>query len=155
MKKSLLGKINVKKKHMTTKKTGAKKAVAKKKPSLVTAKIAAIGTGVAALGAATYYFFGPKGKKHQKDAKAWMRGMKDDVSKKIAKAEELTESAYHKIVDEASKVYAHNGKAEVEKFAKTLKSEWKHLAKSTAKPVRRAVKKVSKVAKSVKKAVKK
>lgn len=121
---------------MTKKKAIVKKMTTKTNPqkkSFVTEKIVAIGAGVAALGAATYYFFGPKGKKHQKETKTWMRDMEADILKKIGKTEKATEKTYHEIVDSIAKTYAKYGEAEVAPFAKILKTQWKGIQKSVKK----------------------
>lgn len=123
----------------------AKKAVSKKvKSGFVKKHVLAIGAGVAALGAATYYFFGPKGKKHQKDFKDWMIHMEKDVMVKFKRTEKLTKTAYNKVVDEVAKAYAKNGKPEVARFAKKLKSQWKHVEKSVKQTTKHIAKKVAK-----------
>jgi hypothetical protein len=132
---------------MPTKKIAPTKKVAKaspKKKGLVTKSILAIGAGVAAIGGAAYYFFGPKGKKHQKDTKVWMTHMKTDILKKLDKAEKASEKTYHEIVDEVSKAYTKHGQAEVAFFAKKLKTQWKSVEKSAVKPAKSAAKKIVK-----------
>ena len=49
--------------------TNMKKQNSTKKKGMSTGAIIGIGASVAALGAASYYFFGPEGKKHQKNFK--------------------------------------------------------------------------------------
>lgn len=132
-----------------------KPAATKRKSGFIKKHVVAIGSGVAALGAATYYLFGPKGKKHQKDIKDWMVHMKKDVSKQWAKTEKATETAYHKIVDDASKAYAKHGKVEVAAYSAKLKKQWRSVAKPVAKTAQSAVKKVEKTVKTIKKSVKK
>lgn len=126
---------------MATKKI-VKKAVLQKRSKSLTTKIAAIGTGVAALGAATYYFFGPKGKEHRKVTTAWMKEMKNDILHRAKKAGNLTEKAYHSLVDEIAKNYAHHGKMQVVLFSKKLKKQWKRVAKP--KKIATSVKKKTK-----------
>jgi len=120
----------------------------KKENGLSVEKKVVIGAAVAALGAATYYFFGPEGKKHQKNFKSWMIKMKADIVEKIEEAEEVTEALYAKIVDEVAGAYTKAGKVskeEVAVYADVLKKQWKHIVK-TAKPVKKTVKKVVKKA---------
>jgi hypothetical protein len=132
---------------MPTKKIASTKKVVKtvpKKKGLATKSILAIGASVAAIGGAAYYFFGSKGKKHQKDTKEWMTHMKTDILKKLDKTEKASKKAYHEIVDEVSKAYAKHGKAEVALFAKKLKTQWKSVEKSAVKPAKAAAKKIVK-----------
>ncbi|MEI8103491.1 MAG: hypothetical protein WCG84_01135 [Candidatus Moraniibacteriota bacterium] len=124
----------------------------KKEKGVLVGKVVALSAGVAALGAATYYFFGPEGKKHQKNFKSWMLKMKADIVEKIEEAEEVTESLYHKIIDEIAVGYIKAGKAskeEVAVYADALKKQWKHISKA-AKPVKKSVKKeVKKLARPI------
>ncbi|MDD5083400.1 MAG: hypothetical protein PHT88_00485 [Candidatus Moranbacteria bacterium] len=131
----------------------------KKQKGGVVGKIVALGASVAALGAATYYFFGPEGKKHQKNFKGWMIKMKADIIEKIESAEDVTEAIYHKIIDEVADAYVKAGKVSKEDvilYADILKKQWKQIVKSTKKPVKRAVKTVkAPVERAVKKIAKK
>lgn len=132
-----------------------KKGNNSKKKGISTGAMVAIGASVAALGAASYYFFGPEGKKHQKNFKSWMVKMKADIVDKLQNAGEVTEAAYHKIVDSAAKMYEKTGKAtkeEVAMYAEMLKKQWKHIAGGTKKKVS---KEKSAPKKTVKKATKK
>ncbi len=107
-------------------------------------KIVAISAGVAALGGAAYYFFGPKSNKHQKSAKAWMVKMKKEVAKKVDSTKGATEKLYHSTVDSLAKTYSTQYKAhapEIVAFAKQLKGQWKHIAKSAKNTVKKATKK--------------
>jgi hypothetical protein len=66
----MIAKAKIKVKSKTRATTSVPTEIKKKKiASSLTKKIAALGTGVAALGAATYYLFGPKGDKHQRKLK--------------------------------------------------------------------------------------
>lgn len=121
-------------------------------------KVAAIGAGALALAAASYYFFGPEGKKNQKKVKGWMIKMKGEIIDKIEDAKELSETAYHKIVDVVGAKYLKGGKAtvaDVQAYVDALKKQWKGITKSSApkKPARAGGKSPSK--KAVKKAAKK
>ncbi|TSC71239.1 MAG: Uncharacterized protein G01um101449_6 [Parcubacteria group bacterium Gr01-1014_49] len=113
-----------------------KKVVQKKKSGMSVAKAAAIGVGVAAVGAGAYYFLGPKGKQHRGKAKAWMTEMEREVEKRLQKAKSVTEPLYQDAVDALSAVYRkrYKGQAsEVSAFAKKLKSEWKATRKKSRK----------------------
>lgn len=108
--------------------------------TLPTKKTVAIGASVAALAAATYYFFGPEGKKHQRDFKGWMIKMKADIIEKIEDAGEVTEPIYDKIVDEVAMAYAKAGKVnqeEIAPYADILKRQWRNIVGATKKPARK------------------
>lgn len=133
------------KKAVVKKVTTAKK-VAPKKSNNLAKKVAAIGTGVAAVGVAAYYLFGPNGKKHQKTAKGWAVSMKMEALAQFKKTKGETEDAYHKIVDEIAKSYAKNGKADVAKITKhaqDLKKQWLQVQKKAKSSVKTVVKKVT------------
>ncbi len=136
-----------------------KKQTAQKK-GMSTGNVVALGATVAALAAATYYFFGPEGKKNRTTAKGWMIKMKGEIVDKLEDAKEVTEAVYHKIVDTVAQKYMKGSKMagpEVEAFVTMLKRQWKDIAKSvstkgkqTATKAKKAVKKtVSKVKKEI------
>ena len=131
----------------------------KKSGVLSSGKKLVIGAGMAALSAATFYFFGPKGKTHRKHLKTWTIKMKADILEKIEEAGDVTESAYRKIVDEVATLYTKAGKVskeEIAVYANTLKKQWKSIVKTVKPAQKKAKKSVKKVAKkAVKKAVKK
>jgi hypothetical protein len=123
-----------------------------------TGKVIAIGAGVVAAAALSYYFFGPEGKKNQKKLKGWMVKMKGEVLEKIESAKEMSEHAYHTIVDTVASQYAKSDSvAEVKAFAENLKKQWKGIAKTATakKTVKKVMKKVApkKVVKKVAKKV--
>lgn len=92
-----------------------------------------IGAGLAALAATAYFFLGPKGKKHQKHAKAWVIKMKGDVVEKLEMARDLTEPAYHAIIDSVAAEYEKGmkaGKEEIGALAHDLKKHWKAISSS-------------------------
>ncbi|MFA6294907.1 MAG: hypothetical protein WC666_00595 [Candidatus Paceibacterota bacterium] len=108
-----------------------KKKTIKKSSSI--AKYTAIGAGLASI-AAAYFFLGPKGKKHQKQTKAWAIKMKADVVEKLEEARDMSESAYHQIIDSVAKEYeqkAKVGREEIQSLAKDLKKHWKLISKET------------------------
>ncbi len=117
------------------------------------AKMVVVGAGLAGLAATAYFLFGPKGKKHQKQVKAWAIKMKGDVVEKLEKARDISEPAYHEIVDSVAATYEKGKKAsqkEIKALARDLKAHWKtigRLARATkrdvAKSARKAVKKAS------------
>ena len=119
--------------------------------------VAAVGAGVIAVAAASYFFFGPEGKKNRHSLKGWMIKMKGEVIEKMEDAKDVSEAAYEKIVDAVAAKYAKAGKvseAEIRIFAAMLKQQWMGITKAHNKVV--AVKKAAKVvAKTVKKEVKK
>ena len=91
-------------------------------------KMAVLGASLAGAAATAYFFFGPKGKKHQAHAKAWVIKMKGDVVSKLETAKEITEPVYHQIIDTVSKKYlktAKSSQAEIDTVASDLKKHWK------------------------------
>ena len=113
-------------------------------------KIAAIGAGIASLAATTYFFLGPKGKKHLHNAKAWAIKMKGDVIEKLETAVEVSEPVYHKIIDSVASEYTKGMKAtkdEISELATDLKKHWKTISghkKAAKKSVKVVGKKVAK-----------
>ncbi len=102
-----------------------------KKGNVSTGKMVAIGAGVAALAAASYYFFGPEGKKNQKKMKGWMIKMKGEIVEKMEGAKEVTEDAYHKIIDAVAAKYLKGATAdEAKMYVDVLKKQWKGIASS-------------------------
>lgn len=129
----------------------------KKNQESSTGTVVAVGAGVIALAAASYFFFGPEGKKNRDSLKGWMVKMKGEVIEKMEDAKDMTEAAYEKIVDAVASKYAKAGRVseqEIRLFAGLLKQQWKGILKSHHKVA--AVKKAAKtVAKTVKTEAKK
>ena len=93
--------------------------------------MAVLGAGLAGLAAGAYFFYGPKGKKHQKAAKAWSIKMKGDIVEKLEKARDISEPIYNEIVDKVAAKYEKGAKAgrnEIESLAKDLKKHWKTIS---------------------------
>ena len=104
--------------------------MAKKKESTSASTILALGAGAVALAASSYYFFGPKGKTNRHKAAGWMIKMKGEIIEKLEDAGEITEAAYHNIVDSVLASYATAGKIaepELKMFADNLKGQWKNI----------------------------
>jgi hypothetical protein len=96
-------------------------------------KLAVIGTSLAGIAATAYFFFGPKGKKNQKHAKAWAIKMKGDVVEKLEMARDISEPVYHEIIDSVAAEYEKGMKAsrgEIKALAQDLKKHWKTISKS-------------------------
>lgn len=114
--------------------------------------VMAVGAGVVALAAASYFFFGPEGKKNRNNLKGWMVKMKGEIIEKMEDAKDMSEAAYEKIVDTVAAKYAKAGKiseAEIRLFAGILKQQWKGIVKAhnKAAAVKGAAKKVVSAAK--------
>ncbi len=123
----------------------AKKETTKKGISVI--KVAAIGAGVAVVGAGAYALLGPNGKKNQKKAKDWMIKMEKDAENLVKKVKDIDATKYYDTVDSLASKYLKKYKdnaPEIKALAKQLKTEW-----SKTKKIKPAVKKV------VKKALKK
>lgn len=107
-----------------------------KKAGISTGTVVGIGASLVALGAASYYFFGPEGKKHQDNFKGWMIKMKAEIIDKLEDAGDVTETVYHTIVDKVAAAYKKSKKVtpeEVAVYADLLKSQWKNIVGKTKK----------------------
>lgn len=114
-------------------------------------KLAVLGASLAGVAATAYFFFGPKGKKNQKHAKAWAIKMKGDVIEKLEKAKEITEPVYHQIINSVSKEYATGKKAtrkEIEEIASDLRKHWSAISKLAIAAKKEVVKKSSQITKA-------
>ncbi len=146
---------------MATKKTGAKKAPAKKKLSPL--QQAEIGAGVlaavAAAGAAGYYFYGAKGaKKHRSAAAKWAKGLKNDVVREAKKLKDLDEKAMGAIVDQAAKAYKGLDDVtpgDLRAAVAELKGNWEKMKKEVRGKSKKTAKKAPAKKAAPKKAVKK
>ncbi len=108
-----------------------------------------IGASLAGL-AAAYFFLGPKGKKHQKQAKSWAIKMKGDVVEKLETARSLSEPVYHEIIDSVAGEYQKGkraGSEEITALAEDLKKHWKTLSRGALTVKDDVVKGVGRVAK--------
>ena len=109
-----------------------------------------LGTTLAGLAAGAYFFLGPKGKKHQRHAKAWAIKMKGDVVEKLEQASEITEPVYHEIINSVSKDYEKGmkaGRAEIDELATDLKKHWKTISGTAKIAKRKILKDASRIAK--------
>ena len=121
------------------------------------AGLAVAGASAAAL-AAGYFFFGPDGKKNQKQAKAWAIKMKGEIVEKLENAKEVAQPAYHDIVDIVGKEFKKAKKAsqpEIDALAADLKKHWKVISGGAPTAKKEAIKTAKKLATVVKKAAKK
>lgn len=113
-------------------------------------ELAVVGATLAGLAATTYFFFGPKGKTHQKHAKAWAIKMKGDVVEKLESAREMSEPAYQEIIDSVAGEYTKGKKAsqkEIDALAQDLKKHWKTISRGARIAKRDVVKSAGRVAK--------
>ena len=116
--------------HHTRAQTAKTHAMPKKSSTAV--RLGLIGMTVASA-AAAYFFLGPKGKKHQKQTKAWAIKMKGDVVEKLETAREVSEAIYHEIIDSVAAEYkkgAKGGSEEINALAQDLKKHWKTISNS-------------------------
>lgn len=107
-----------------------------KKNGVSAGAVIAIGAGVAALAAGSYFFFGPEGKKNRGKLTGWMIKMKGEVVEKMESAKEMTEAAYNTIVDKVAATYGKKyavAADEIKAFAEGLKKQWKGITKSSTK----------------------
>jgi hypothetical protein len=99
-------------------------------------KILTIGAGLAALGATTYFFFGPNGKRNQQKLKGWMIKMKGEIIERIEGMKEISEEAYNSIIDAVMETYKDKVESgELQAFADSLKDHWLDIVRDAhAKP---------------------
>jgi len=115
-----------------------------KKKEFSATKLMALSAGVAALAASTYYFFGPASKIHRQKAVGWMIKIKGEIIEKLEETGDVTEAAYHGIVDSVLSSYITAGKvapAELKTFTDNLKGQWKHILKTIPVSKKKAAKK--------------
>ena len=74
-----------------------------------TRNVVAISAGVAAVAAASYYLFGPKGAQHRKAVRGWVIQMKGDVIRELETLKEVSEPIYNQIVETVAKKYLQQG----------------------------------------------
>ena len=113
-------------------------------------ELAVVGATVAGLAATAYFFLGPKGKTHQRHAKAWAIKMKGDVVEKLEMARDMSEPVYQEIIDSVATEYEKGKKAsqeEIKTLAQDLKKHWKTISRSARIAKRDAVKVSGRVAK--------
>ncbi len=94
-------------------------------------KAAVVGVTLAGLAAGAYFFFGPNGKKHQKQAKSWALKMRADVIEKLEKVNDVTQETYDHIIDTVAAKYNAGKEAsqeEIHELAADLKKHWKALS---------------------------
>ena|ERR1700733_8011150 len=118
-----------------TKKEIVKKST-KKGSGMSAGKILAIGAGIAAASAGAYAFLGPNGKKNQKKAKVWMAKMEKEIAVKMKDVKNASMPIYHSAVDAIAESYSKEYKmhsAEIQAFAKKLKSQWTSAEKKALK----------------------
>ena len=116
-------------------------------------KLAVLGASLATVAAGAYFFLGPKGKKHQKHARAWAIKMKGDVVEKLEMARDISETVYNEIIDSVARTYAKGKKAshkEIRALKQDLKKHWKTISSSARAVKREGLKGAGKVAKKAK-----
>lgn len=129
-------------KQNTQKNRGVKTTVGTKgtaKKGMSKAKIAVVGAGLAAVGAGAYYLMGPKGKTHQKKAKALMAKIEKEAKSKIKLAKAMAKPAYDKSIDLLADTYSKEYKlyeSDIKALAKRLKGEWKNAKRVVKKSVK-------------------
>ena len=102
------------------------------------AGVITLGASLAGLAATAYFLLTEDGKKKRNYAKAWAIKMKGDVVAKLEAAREVSEPAYHKIIDTVAAKHEKikkDGSKEVKELAKDLKKHWTNIS-SLAKTVK-------------------
>ncbi len=131
--------------------------MAQKKSSTGTGKKLAIGLGIGAAVAAgiagAYFLYGKDGAKNRKKIKSWTLKAKAEAMEKIEKLKDVSDDAYHNIIDTVAAKYGKMKDITPEEaalFVKEMKGHWKHIKSElggTKKPAaKKAVKKATKTA---------
>ena len=126
-----------------------------KEGGLNAVNLVVLGATLAGLAATAFFFFGPKGEKNQKHAKAWAIKMKGDVVEKLEAADGVTEAVYREIIDSVAADYKKAMKAgdeEIGALAQDMKEHWKAIVSSAEEAKRDAGKDAAKIAKAAKSA---
>lgn len=108
-----------------------------KKKQQVSKGAKTLGAAGVALAAASYYFFGPSGKKHRKQAHGWMLKMKGEAVHRLESVSDVSESAYNTLMDSIGKEYTQAkaaSRAEVLAAIADMKKAWKTIVKENATP---------------------
>ncbi|MCX6712742.1 MAG: hypothetical protein NTY66_00860 [Candidatus Vogelbacteria bacterium] len=88
-----------------------------------------VGLAAAAVAATAgaYFLYGKNGAKNRKKVSGWMLKAKGEVLDQLEKGKDVTEEAYHKVIDKVSQKYQaakHIDKSELNELAKELKGHW-------------------------------
>lgn len=113
-------------------------------------KLFTFGASLAGLAATAYFFLGPKGRENQKQAKSWAIKMKGDVVEKLELARNLSESAYHEIIDSVAAQYEKERQTspqEIRALARDLKKHWQAISSSARRVPSNVVKGAGQAAK--------
>jgi gas vesicle protein len=96
-------------------------------------KGAAVGAGIAAVIAGTYFLYGSKNStKNRKKVKSWMLQAKGEILERIENISEVSEDGYNKIVKEVADKYQalkKIDKRDITEFVEEIKSHWKDIEK--------------------------
>lgn len=91
-----------------------------------------IAAALVAAAAGAYYLYGKNGAKHRKQIKGWALKAKGEVLERIEQMEDVTEGAYHRIIDDVTKQYRKYKEvdnAELADVAIELKKAWNGIKK--------------------------
>lgn len=98
----------------------------------------AVGAGMAAVVAGTYFLYGSKQSiKNRQKVKSWMLKAKGEILEQFENLSEVSEETYNKIVKEVSDKYQalmNIDKKDIAEFTDELKSYWKNIAKKIIGP---------------------
>jgi hypothetical protein len=154
---------------MATKKTNAKKVVAKQAKTVKNfsnQQKAALGIGLTAAAVAAagaYFLYGSKNAdKNRTKVKSWMLKAKAEVLETLEKAEEMSQEEYERLIENVSSAYSRlkdASKVDIATFKREMKDYWpgiEHAGKPAKKAPTKATKKATSTPKKVaKKAPKK
>ncbi|MDO8425793.1 MAG: hypothetical protein Q7T01_04780 [bacterium] len=102
-----------------------------------------IGAGIAALSVATYFLFGPGGKRHRHDLRGLAVQVKKEMVKKFKQSQDVAEPMYRRIVQEVSVELAKKeavNKEALQAMVEDMQRHWEEIERDATprRMVRRA-----------------
>jgi len=119
----------------------------KKAGAHILADIGIFAAGAAAATAASIFLYGKNAAANRKAVRGWVVKMKGEVLDEIERMGKISQKDYQALIDKVAGKYAdlsHVSKKDVERTARELKSQWKHISARLGREVRTRVARVAK-----------
>jgi hypothetical protein len=97
-----------------------------------------LGAGAVAALATGYFLYGPKGKEHRKQVRAWTVKAKGEVLQELERMKNVSKESYDQVIDKTTKRYEKVkdiSQDEADKLNKELKRYWSDIKKEAANGV--------------------
>lgn len=98
----------------------------------ILADVGIFAAGAAAAVAANLFLYGKNAAANRKAVRGWVVKMKGEVLDEIERMGRIDRKTYEALVDKVARGYAgaaHIGKKELDRTARELKSQWKHISR--------------------------